>query len=93
MRILEKAVKAAASAKLVLAENELAKMTEQLQTFVGYINMLRALPPGEELPLAAQGDSDCGQGLRRLTQEQVLALAPDSHRGWVRGPRVLNDEL
>jgi len=89
----EQVKKTAAMAKLPLADDELAEMASQLQEFLDYVNILKKLPSGAASPPLAPGDpSPQGQGEACLSQEEVLALAPDSSQGMVRVPRVIADE-
>lgn len=90
---LEQVKKTAAMAKLPLADDELAEMAGQLQEFLDYVKVLKKLPSGTGSPLQAFGaPGPAGQGEACLSQEEVLALAPDSSQGMVRVPRVIADE-
>jgi len=92
MRItLEQAEKTAAQAKLSIKEDELARLAGQLQEFLDYVNVLTTIPPKIAEPVSAEsnGANPGGQEVSCLSQEQVVALAPDSWQGLVRVPRVI----
>ena len=92
MRItLEQAEKTAAQAKLALNANELARLANQLQEFLGYFNVLTEIHAvTTETQRAESSGADLGgQEVPCLKQEQVVALAPDSWQGLVRVPRVI----
>jgi aspartyl-tRNA(Asn)/glutamyl-tRNA(Gln) amidotransferase subunit C len=90
--ISEEVKETARLAMLALEEAELPHLATQLQEIMGLLAILEdlALPEQETLPAVSPGEAK--QPTQGLSQEQVLALAPDSCRGLVRVPKVTEDE-
>lgn len=88
----EQLKRTAVLANVSLPEGGLEGLIGQLEQLLDYVEKLKAFPPGGEEPVGPISIPVGGGKTRPLSQEEVLALAPDSYRGQVRVPRVLPDE-
>lgn len=80
-------------AKLALDSEEVLSLTGELQGFVEYLRGLKALAQEEGTPgLTEVAEYGHKAEAASLSQEQVLALAPDRDKGYVRTPRVVDNE-
>jgi aspartyl-tRNA(Asn)/glutamyl-tRNA(Gln) amidotransferase subunit C len=82
-------------ARLALDEAEVARMREQLDGILTYIDMLRGLdttgvvPTSHAVPLVNVMRED--EPRPCLSQDEVLAAAPDRADAFFRVPRIIED--
>lgn len=81
----------AALAKLSLRPEDIDDLIDQLVKFRGYVQTLAINAKEQVAPHDGTefGGTFLGKG-SALSQEQVLALAPDSWQGFIRVPRVVD---
>lgn len=94
MRIKKSEVQAtAALARLKLEGDMLSKISVQIQDLLNYADILAELVPSNAASELARENISAGQPQTPgLSQQEVLALAPDSSGGQIRIPRVMNDD-
>lgn len=82
----------AALAKLEITPAELLAMKDQLQKLLDFTGSTDILHREGVEPIGAFPPSLGEVGHCGLSQEEVIALAPDSYQGMIRVPRVVGDE-
>lgn len=82
-------------AKLALDQDTLEAISGQITDLLDYASILGSMPPAHT-PLEPPGTEVRPKAdkalLSSLSQEEVIALAPDSHQGLIRVPRVVEYE-
>lgn len=93
MRIEESEVQAtAALAKLVLEGSMLSKISVQIQDLLNYADILADMAPSNAASELATENVSRQPQTPGLSQQEVLALAPDSRGGMIRIPRVMSND-
>ena len=94
MKVTEKDVKYIAQlSRLVVADSEMQKFTEQFNQILNYADILQKLdtegiePTPYVLPISNAFREDVA--LPGVTQEEALKNAPAVHNGGFKGPRVI----
>lgn len=79
-------------AKLALSDEQLNTLGDQLQEILEFAQVLGDLPLAHIQPMAGvyRENGNGTEDKARLSQAQVLALAPDSRQGMIRVPRVMD---
>lgn len=88
----EQVKKIVSQAKLPIVGEELNGLVAQLQEFMDYVDALKKMPSvkaSPHRPSSNIANNSDWQGESCLSQEEVLALAPDSCQGMVRVPPVI----
>lgn len=83
-------------AKLALDQNALEAISGQITDLLDYARILGSMPPVDtslEQPGTKVRPKVDKVLLSSLSQEEVIALAPNSHQGLIRVPRVVEDEF
>jgi aspartyl-tRNA(Asn)/glutamyl-tRNA(Gln) amidotransferase subunit C len=86
----------AALARLHMTDDEIARMTTDLDAILGYVDQLRELDTGSVEPMTHAVPFDCPMRADvvepSLTVEQELANAPRRQDGFFQVPRIIEEQ-